>query len=137
MSGRMAWWMAIAAFGMSSAMAAPVAPVTDEPVEKEVVLSIGDAYIPSGLDSGSDAFVVVNGLYFNGCYRWKRAEVKSDVAARLHEVKSIATVRPGMCINVLIPFTQEVRIGKLGRGEHTIRFLNGDGTYIEKSMRID
>lgn len=107
------------------------------PGDRDVVVSIGDAYIPSGFDSSSDAFVVVNGLFPNGCYRWKGSKVTHDPANPRHEVQSIATVRGGMCIAVLVPFTEEVHLGKLDSGKHTIRFMNGDGTYLEKTLTID
>ena len=37
---------------------------------------------------------------------------------------------------VLIPYTKEVAIGKLDKGSHTLRFMNGDGTYIEKKLDV-
>ncbi len=105
------------------------------PKEKEVVVSLSDAYIPGGFDSETDAYVVANGLFPNGCYKWKTAEVKSQ--GRVHEVKSTASVSQGMCIMVLVPFTKEIHLGKLESGKHTIRFVNGDGTYMEKTMLIE
>jgi hypothetical protein len=55
----------------------------------------------------------------------------------MHEVKSIASVSQGMCLMVMIPFTKEVSLGKFESGKHTLRFLNGDGTFLEKSMSIE
>lgn len=106
------------------------------PTEKEIVVGINDAYIPAGLDSNSDAFVVTTGIFPNGCYRWKRADVVHPTAFN-HEVSTLATVSQGMCLMVLVPFTKEVRIGKLSPGEHTLRFKNGDGTYLEKKLTIE
>ena len=102
----------------------------------EVVIGVNDAYIPSGFDSNSDAFVVVSGLFPNSCYHWKSANVK-HVGPLLHEVKSSAFVIEGMCIMVLVPFQKEVQLGKLAVGEHSIRFVNGDGTYWEKRLTIE
>ncbi len=105
------------------------------PKEREVVVSLSDAYIPGGFDSETDAYVVANGLFPNGCYKWKGAQVKS--VGLVHEVKSTAAVSQGMCIMVLVPFTKEIHLGKLEVGKHTIRFVNGDGTYMEKTMLIE
>ncbi len=103
---------------------------------REQVIGINDAYIPSGFDTGSDAFVVISGLFPNGCYRYKEATV-THTSALVHEVKATATVSEGMCLMVLVPFSKEVQIGKLSRGEHSVRFLNGDGTYWEKKLTVE
>jgi hypothetical protein len=103
---------------------------------KEVQIGINSVYVPGGFDSHSDVFVVVNGIFPNGCYQWGRADVKNKDTFT-HEISSIANVSQGMCIMVLIPFQKEVRLGKFATGQHNLRFLNGDGTYIEKSMIVE
>lgn len=125
--------VAVAVAGMFMGLNAQAA---DVPAEKEVVVGVNDAYIPSGFDSTSDVFVVVNGIFPNGCYRWSRAEVAHPTTS-LHEVKSVAKVSQGMCLMVLVPFTKEVRLGTIGAGEHKVRFMNGDGTYLEKGLVIE
>lgn len=103
---------------------------------KDVIVPINEAFVPGGFDSQSDAFVVVSGIFPNGCYRWKNAEVK-DVSAFVHEVTSHALVNQGMCLMVLVPFSKDVRLGRLQSGNHALRFLNGDGTYMEKTLVIE
>ena len=112
------------------------AEATPPAVEKEVVIGVNDAYIPGGFDSTSDVFVVVNGIFPNGCYRWARAEV-TNLDKGVHEVRSIAKVSQGMCLMVLVPFTREVHLGQLSAGLHKIRLVNGDGTYLEKDLTIE
>lgn len=106
------------------------------PVEKEVQIGINGVYVPGGFDSASDVFVVVNGIFQNGCYKWKRADVDHKDTFN-HEIKSVASVSQGMCLMVLIPFQKEVRLGKFAAGKHTLRFENGDGTYLEKSLVVE
>ncbi len=103
---------------------------------KEVQIGVNSVYVPGGFDSNSDAFVVVNGIFPSGCYKWGRAEVSHKDTFN-HEVKSIAQVSQGMCIMVMVPFQSEVRLGKFAAGEHTLRFMNGDGTYIERTLKIE
>lgn len=103
---------------------------------KEVQTGITDAYIPGGFNTASDAFVVVNGIFPNGCYRWSRAEVTNKGTLN-HEVRTFAKVEPGLCLMVLIPYNKEVRLGQLEPGNHKVRFVNGDGTYIEKQMVVE
>jgi hypothetical protein len=108
----------------------------NQPPAKEVVIGLNDVYVPAGFDSEADAYVIVNGIFPNGCYRWSSAEVKNDGQFN-HEVKSKAMVSQGMCIMVLIPFTKEVRLGKLASGDHKLKFVNGDGTWIEKTLKVE
>ncbi len=103
---------------------------------KEVDISISDAFVPGGFDSDADSYVVVNGLYPNGCYRWLRSEVV-DKDNFNHDIKAVASVSQGLCIMVLVPFTHDVHLGKLASGEHTLKFLNGDGTYLQKTLKIE
>ncbi|MFN7905882.1 MAG: hypothetical protein ACK5P5_11935 [Pseudobdellovibrionaceae bacterium] len=103
---------------------------------EEAILDLSDVYIPNGFDQDSDAFVVVSGVYPNGCYRWKDAEIEHK-GEFVHNVTSRAQVSQGMCIMVLVPFTKEIRIGKLSSGKHTLRFLSGDGTYFEKTLKVE
>ena len=103
---------------------------------KDVVLNVIDAYVPGGFDSTSDVFTVVNGIFPNGCYSWSRAEV-THPSQFLHEVRAVASVTQGMCIMVLIPYTKEIHIGRTGAGTHKLRFINGDGTYLEKTLNIE
>lgn len=102
----------------------------------EQVVGVNDAFIPSGFDSASDAFVVVSGIFPSGCYQWKTAKV-DHVGPALHEVRAVANVFEGLCIMVMVPFQKEVQLGKLAAGDHAIRFVNGDGTYFEKHLNIE
>lgn len=107
-----------------------------QPLSKEVVVNVADFFVPGGFDSNSDVFVVASGTFPNGCYSWKEAMVEHK-AENIHEVRVIADVQQGMCIQVLIPFTKDVQLGRFESGEHALRFMNGDGTFIEKRMVIE
>ncbi|MFN7905884.1 MAG: hypothetical protein ACK5P5_11945 [Pseudobdellovibrionaceae bacterium] len=121
---------AVAALGLHTAVQA------EEIQPREVTAIVSETFVPNGFDSNTDAYVVVSGLFPNGCYRWKRADV-DHVAATTHEVRVIATVRPGVCPRMLIPFSEEVKLGTLSAGAHNIKIVNGDGTYFEKKMKIE
>ena len=103
---------------------------------KDLPVAVNQVFIPGGFDSKMDAYVVVSGIFPNGCYKWKGA-TQVDVTNTEHEITSEATVSQGMCIMVLVPFSKEVRLGKLDVGTHKLRFVSGDGTYLEKSMTIE
>jgi hypothetical protein len=104
--------------------------------EREVQVGINGVYVPSKIDRRDEAIVVVNGIFQNGCYRWKKSEVK-HIAMTTHEVRSYATVSQGMCLMVLVPFQKEVNLGKMNPGRHLVRFVNGDGTYLDRYLTVD
>lgn len=106
------------------------------PASKDVVIGISEVYVPENTSSASDAQVVVSGMFPNSCYSWKHATVTNTTPLE-HEVKSIAEVAQAMCLMVMVPFQKEVHLGKLISGSHTLRFMNGDGTYFERTMRIE
>ncbi len=107
------------------------------PATKEVTIGLSEAYIPGGFSSATDAFVVVSGMFPNSCYRWSHGNV-AHTSAFMHEVKGAADVTMNtMCLMVMIPFQKEVSLGRLHTGEHTVRFMNGDGTYFEKTLTVE
>jgi hypothetical protein len=104
--------------------------------EREVNVGVSSVFVPSGFDSRSEVNVVASGLFPNSCYRWSRAEVSRN-ADNVVEVHTKAKVREGVCLMVLLPFTNEVSLGRLGSGRHTVHFMGGDGTYLEKIINIE
>jgi hypothetical protein len=105
-------------------------------LDKEIQIAINGVFVPGSFDSNTEAYVVVNGIFPNGCYKWNRAEI-NNVDTFNHEVVSIASVTQGMCIMVLVPFQKYVSLGKLATGEHTLKFLSNDGTYLEKNLIVE
>lgn len=100
------------------------------------VVPISDVFVPSNFDGRSEPYVVVNGIFMNTCYSLK--DVKVNVLnANTQEISTIATVKEGKCYGDITPFHREVKLGSLTKGEHVIRFLHGDGTYMEKKITIE
>lgn len=108
----------------------------DQLPTKEVGVTVNEVYVPGGFSSENDAFVVVSGLFPNSCYHWGRTEV-SNPNGHLYEIRSFANVTQAMCLMVLVPYSKEVRLGRLPAGESTLRFINGDGTYMDKIVNVE
>jgi hypothetical protein len=124
--------------GMSALLFASASyGATDRPTEKDMVVNVHDVFIPAGFDENSDVYVVASGVFPNSCYRWKSANVEHNKATNTHKVAVSATVSQGMCLMVLVPWQREIGLGQLGRGEHKLQFVNGDGTYLEKTLVIE
>lgn len=122
--------MMIAALGMLSMANAA------EPKIKEVGVTINEVYVPGGFSSENDAYVIVSGVFPNSCYSWGHSEV-TNPGPNFYEVRSFANVTQAMCLMVLVPYSKEVRLGRLPSGEHTLRFINGDGTYMERPIVVE
>ncbi len=102
--------------------------------EKQV--GVSDVYVPTSFDSGSEAFVVVNGFFPHSCYQMKDARV-NHLRNNVHEIRLFADVTEGLCLTVIVPFHKEVQLGKLEVGEHTLRFMGDDGTRMERKLVIE
>lgn len=112
------------------------APASADPVTKEVRISINDVFVPEKVEHNSDAKVILNGMFPNSCYRWSRSSVY-NANPNNYQVQAFATVTQTMCLMVLVPFSKEVNLGKLPVGEHTLRFINGDDTYFERTLTVE
>lgn len=114
---------------------ATVTATAEEMQTREVIIHMSDAFVPTEPNSSGESYVVINGMYPSSCYRWNRAivEHKED---NMHVIRAVATVTQGMCLTVMVPFSKEVILGKLDSGKHTLRFVNGDETYFERTMTV-
>lgn len=78
-------------------------------------------YIPNGFDTNDTAQIVGEGLFSNGCYRPAGVDFSVD------HVKKEITLNPkayhydGVCIQVLVPYSQVVDVGILKAGKYTVK----------------
>ena len=121
---------------IAAIIAMPIFASAKEGDVHETTIGVNNVYIPSGFDSGSEAFVVASGWFPHSCYKLKGAKVE-HVGPTLHEVTVMANVTEGLCLTVIIPFNKEIQLGKLAVGDHQIKFMNGDGTYMERHLVIE
>jgi hypothetical protein len=113
-----------------------VSASADPIITKDVVISVNDVFVPEKVERGADAKVVVSGMFPNSCYRWSRVEV-ADTSPTEHKLQAHALVTQTMCLMVLVPYSKEVNLGKLQAGTHTLRFINGDETFFERSLVVE
>jgi hypothetical protein len=105
----------------------------EEIIINQVGVQVIDVYVPSALKADAEAYVVVNGLFPNTCYTLNRVDVVHKTPFS-HQIRTIADVRSGICLRVLVPFNKEVPLGVLKAGEHILTFVADDGTSFEKSI---
>ena len=103
---------------------------------RETIVGIKNVFVPVSFNN-TEPSAELSGVFPNGCYFWKRADVK-QVAPALHEVRVIANVKTNLpCTMALIPYIKEVALGKLPQGRHTLRFMQNKELYIEKQIVIE
>ena len=107
-----------------------------DPVVRDVVVAVNDVFVPEKVEHGAEAKIILNGMFPNSCYRGARAETK-DTSPTVHLLQIHATVTQTMCLMVLVPWTKEVNLGRLPAGSHTLRFVNGDETYFERTLNVE
>lgn len=133
-------FLTLIVFVLSTAksFAIPELPI-DEPAKVERVMNITNVFVSSRLDR-DDASVFISGQFPNSCYQWSRATVnefaEDKTGENVHVVRAYANVSQGMCLQVITPYTREVELGALTDGQHTIKVLNGDGTYQQLIVDI-
>ncbi|MGK5085400.1 hypothetical protein WDW37_19100 [Bdellovibrionota bacterium FG-1] len=128
--------LSVLASVLASVSASVLADDQDQDQDLEVNVGVSSVFVPSGFDSNSDVAVIANGIFPNSCFQWSRAEVSRNPEGVI-EVHPMAKVRAGMCLMVLMPYVTEISLGKLERGEHWVRFIGGDGAYLEKKIVIE
>ena len=102
----------------------------------EAAIYINEIYVPKGLNSETEAYVVIAGIYPNGCYHWKGSEITSrDMYT--HIIKPIANVTQASCIMVLVPFVQRIQLGNLPTGSHDLFILSADGACFKRTLEIE
>jgi hypothetical protein len=106
------------------------------PAFRQVTVGISDVYVPQDINANNDAIVIASGMFPNSCYSWTRVDVTSPTPL-FHEVRAIANVAQQMCLMVMISYQKEMDLGRFEPGNHTLRFINGDGTYFEKTLVVN
>ncbi|MEZ4750957.1 MAG: hypothetical protein R3B54_10145 [Bdellovibrionota bacterium] len=83
----------------------------DKPV-LQAVASV-KAFVPVGFDDNDQSQIVIAGRFPNTCYQVGPYEVKVDDADKSITVTQYAYVYSGVCLRMLVPYTQTVELGCL------------------------
>ena len=77
-------------------------------------------FVPQGYDDNDEIVVVLDGVLPSTCYQLAIPEVQTDYSTRKITVDIKAHLNPGPCVNVPVPFEQEIDLGSLAAGEWSI-----------------
>lgn len=84
--------------------------------------SVGASHLfaPQGFDDNDEIVVVASGYLPNTCYQLTTPIVKTNLETRTVSIDLKSHVNTGPCVNVPVPFEQEVDLGSLPVGDWTL-----------------
>ncbi len=104
------------------ALAAPL--LADGPHNGQVVqVSARYAFVPVGFDDNDETLLVLDGYLPSGCYKLVRPMYELDPVAKTIDVHPMARYFDVPCVEALIPYEQEIRLGVLPQGTYQVRIV--------------
>ncbi len=103
-------------------------------------ISVSHLYVPQGYDDNDEIIVMVDGLLPSTCHQLAPAKVQVDYSSRKVSIDTRAHFNAGPCVQVPVPFEQEVDIGSLAAGEWTLETsLQGpeEALLVEKASSMN
>jgi hypothetical protein len=85
-----------------------------------VTAPVDQVFSPFGFDDNDNAEVVLHGTFPNTCYKTGPVEGRVDTAAGVIFVRAQAYRYRGGCAQVLVPFTQSVKLGTVPAGTYRV-----------------
>ena len=103
--------------GAVTTMADVVSPDT---TPNTVTVAIQKAFIPEGFDDNDRTQVTVEGFFPNTCYKVGPYATKIDPMTRTITVQQQAYQYNGVCLQMLVPFTQTIDLGLVNAGDYKL-----------------
>ena len=92
-----------------------------------VSVPIEQSYIPLGFDDNDRVQVMIEGTFRNSCYKVASYKVTAGDSGEVI-IQQFAYKYPGICLEVLVPYTQTVDLGLMKSGTYTLR--DGDSKNV-------
>lgn len=101
-------------------------------------LPVAKIYIPKGFDSNDASQVIVSGELPNLCYKSPRHSIKrvGNKFSIKVEGSYVKNTDPGKCINISVPFLEEVTLGELPAGAYQIALANGQNNFRVQELVV-
>lgn len=111
---------------LASAAVAQISVAADHDDVRNIKVS--RLFSPKGLDSNDNSIVILDGYLPDGCYRLTSPVVETDETGKTIVIQARANYFDVPCIEALVPFTQEVKLGMLTGGVYNIQ--DNEGTSL-------
>lgn len=104
----------------------------DDPANGAVV-NVNASYVfaPVGFDDNDEVELVIDGYLPSGCYRVTQPEVSVDHEAQTILIKPMARYFDVPCIEALVPYFAEIKVGQLTNGNYAITVAGPDRTLTD------
>lgn len=107
--------------------------LADDPSPGELVnVNARTVFVPIGFDDNDETEVIVEGYLPNGCYRLTQPEILVDHAAMRISVRPMARFFDAPCVDMLVPYFFEAKVGQLTQGNYTVEVVGADSTLTER-----
>lgn len=93
-----------------------------------VNVSALNLFAPVGFDDNDETVVVLDGYLPNSCYKVADPEIIKDLANKSITVQPKARFVGGICLMALIPYSTEVKLGVLPKGDYSLVTNRGSAT---------
>lgn len=79
-----------------------------------------NTFIPNGFDNNDNVEVVLDGYLPNTCYRMAHTQVSRVPDTNTIKITQWARVFPGLCLQIVLPYSVEVPLGQLEAGDYVV-----------------
>ena len=94
------------------------------PIPEYVDIESNYLFVPVGFDSNDEIMLVLDGYLPNTCYRLTQPAI-TGLGTKHISLQPLAYIAAGNCLPFAVPFTQEVRLGRLDAGDYTVTTNKG------------
>jgi len=123
-----------------SLMLAMAAPAAMAQAPRAEFAPVDHLFVPHGFDNNDTAEVVTTGYLPTPCYERPESKVRvagNSVQVRVTTHKTPNTLeRQGLCADVVVPFTEAIRVGHLPAGDYRVAVNAGSNTAQNGAMRV-
>lgn len=87
---------------------------------KIVSVTVEKSYVPIGFDDNDRVQLTVAGIFPNTCYKVANVDSVVDTAKKTIQIWQTAYQYSGVCLNLTVPFTQNVNVGLVAEGNYSL-----------------
>lgn len=112
----MGWTKALSVVFLSSLAMSAMASLPEV-----IPVRIDKSYVPVGFDDNDKVQVTIAGVFPNNCFKVGPYRTHVDAARKRIYVEQSAYRYQGVCLQVLVPFTQTIELGIVREGTYSVR----------------